>query len=235
MIITNERHATPRDLIARYARRMTSEQRLGEIIRALCADALFPPSTLNVNLNVDLNTMLTVLAQTPARRAARPTARLRHRHPRDHPRRFLETPRNDQSPPATAPSPCAWNAASTLSSYALPTCPPRPPYPGSGTEPSATNSPETPLRRTSGVEIRANLARCLPCLVAAARRIVPPRGLAAGGHRFAGWHRPAASRMPGPRPVRGWVSATAARVGVRSAPLWMRSGASPSFCRAGRG
>ena len=45
MIITNERHATPRDLITRYARRMTSEQRLREIIRAFCADALFPPST----------------------------------------------------------------------------------------------------------------------------------------------------------------------------------------------
>ena len=53
MIITNERHATTRDLITRYARRMTSEQRLGEIIRALCADALF--STVNF-LSTSLST-----------------------------------------------------------------------------------------------------------------------------------------------------------------------------------
>lgn len=54
MIITNERHATTRDLITRYARRMTSEQRLGEAIRALCADALFSTVNLNVSLTVDL-------------------------------------------------------------------------------------------------------------------------------------------------------------------------------------
>ena len=63
MIITNERHATTRDLITRYARRMTSEQRLGEAIRALGADALFSTVNLNVSLTVDLTIMLTVLAQ----------------------------------------------------------------------------------------------------------------------------------------------------------------------------
>ena len=46
-------------LITRYARRMTIEQRLAEIIRAFHADAL----SSAVNLNVDLDIMLCVLAQ----------------------------------------------------------------------------------------------------------------------------------------------------------------------------
>ena len=46
-------------VITQYARRMTIEQRLAEIIRAFCADAL----SSAVNLNVDLDVMLAVLAQ----------------------------------------------------------------------------------------------------------------------------------------------------------------------------
>ena len=59
VIITNEHQATTRNLISQYARRMTIEQRLAEIIRAFCADAL----SSAVNLNVDLDIMLAVLAQ----------------------------------------------------------------------------------------------------------------------------------------------------------------------------
>ena len=59
VIITNEHKATVRNLISQYARRMTIEQRLAEIIRAFCADAL----SSTVNLNVDLDIMLCVLAQ----------------------------------------------------------------------------------------------------------------------------------------------------------------------------
>jgi transposase-like protein len=59
VIITNEHQATVRNLITQYARRMTIEQRLAEIIRAFCADAL----SSTVNLNVDLDIMLCVLAQ----------------------------------------------------------------------------------------------------------------------------------------------------------------------------
>ena len=59
VIITNEHQATTRNLISQYARRMTIEQRLAEIIRAFCADAL----SSTVNLNVDLDVMLCVLAQ----------------------------------------------------------------------------------------------------------------------------------------------------------------------------
>jgi hypothetical protein len=88
VIITNERDATIRDLINRYARRMTIEQRLAEIIRAFCADAL----SSTVNLNVDLDIMLAVLAQAllAALRARLPgyaTAT-----PDVIQRRFLETP-----------------------------------------------------------------------------------------------------------------------------------------------
>ena len=59
VIITNEHQATIRNLISQYARRMTIEQRLAEIIRSFCADAL----SSTVNLNVDLDIMLCVLAQ----------------------------------------------------------------------------------------------------------------------------------------------------------------------------
>src|SRR5947199_10288149 len=59
VIITND-HTTPtKALLARYARRMTIEQRLAEIIRAFHLDAL----SSTVNLNVDLDVVLCVLAQ----------------------------------------------------------------------------------------------------------------------------------------------------------------------------
>ena len=88
VIITNDNHITTRALIAQYARRMTIEQRLAEIIRAFCADAL----SSTVNLNVDLDVVLAVLAQAL-------TAALRSRlpgyatvTPDTIQRRFLETP-----------------------------------------------------------------------------------------------------------------------------------------------
>jgi hypothetical protein len=80
--------ATTRNLIGQYARRMTIEQRLAEIIRAFCTDAL----SSTVNLNVDLDVMLAVLAQAllaalrtrlPGYAAATPDTIQR---------RFLETP-----------------------------------------------------------------------------------------------------------------------------------------------
>src|SRR5512132_2538782 len=57
--ITNDHQRSPKALIQRYARRMTIEQRLAEIIRAFHTDAL----SSTVNLNVDLDVMLAVLAQ----------------------------------------------------------------------------------------------------------------------------------------------------------------------------
>jgi Transposase DDE domain group 1 len=59
VIITNDTSITTRALISQYARRMTIEQRLAEIIGAFCADAL----SCTVNLNVDLDVVLCVLAQ----------------------------------------------------------------------------------------------------------------------------------------------------------------------------
>jgi transposase len=88
VIITNHHDLTTKAIIQRYARRMTIEQRLAEIIRAFCADAL----SSTVNLNVDLDVMLAVLAQALL-------AALRERLPGYHTatpdtlqRRFLETP-----------------------------------------------------------------------------------------------------------------------------------------------
>ena len=88
VIITNDRDTTTRNLIRQYARRMTIEQRLAEIIRAFCADAL----SSAVNLNVDLDIMLAVLAQAllAALRARLPGYATVT--PDVIQRRFLETP-----------------------------------------------------------------------------------------------------------------------------------------------
>jgi hypothetical protein len=88
VIITNDTDTPIKPLIERYARRMTIEQRLAEIIRAFHADAL----SSAVNLNVDLDVVLCVLAQAV-------TAALRRRlpgyatvTPDTLQRRFLDTP-----------------------------------------------------------------------------------------------------------------------------------------------
>jgi hypothetical protein len=88
VIITNNGQASLKALISQYARRMTIEQRLAEIIRAFCADAL----SSAVNLNVDLDVMLAVLAQAllAALRARLPGYAAVT--PDTLQRRFLETP-----------------------------------------------------------------------------------------------------------------------------------------------
>src|SRR6266702_2855332 len=89
VIITNDHDKPVKALIEHYARRMTIEQRLAEIIRAFCLDALSGA----VNLNVDLDVVLCVLAQAV-------TAAFRLRLPGNYAaatpdtlqRRFLDTP-----------------------------------------------------------------------------------------------------------------------------------------------
>ena len=97
VIITNDLDSTAKALITRYARRMTIEQRLAEIIQAFHADAL----SSTVNLNVDLDIMLCVLAQALL-------AALRQRlpgyaavTPDTLQRRFLETPGTITTTPET--------------------------------------------------------------------------------------------------------------------------------------
>ena len=89
VLITNDTQITTKALIAHYARRMTIEQRLAEIIQAFCADAL----SSAVNLNVDLNVVLCVLAQalTAAFRLRLP-GNYAHATPDTLRRRFLDTP-----------------------------------------------------------------------------------------------------------------------------------------------
>ena len=88
VIITNDNQIKTTALVQQYARRMTIEQRLAEIIRAFCADAL----SSTVNLNVDLDIMLAVLAQAllAALRARLPGYATVT--PDVIQRRFLETP-----------------------------------------------------------------------------------------------------------------------------------------------
>lgn len=58
VIITNDQHSSAKQIIERYARRMTIEQRLAEAIRSFHLDALASA----VPLNVDLDVVLSVLA-----------------------------------------------------------------------------------------------------------------------------------------------------------------------------
>ena len=89
VIITNDHDIKTKALIGQYARRMTIEQRLAEIIQAFCADAL----SSTVNLNVDLDIMLCVLAQALlAAFRARLGAGYHAATPDTIQRRFLDTP-----------------------------------------------------------------------------------------------------------------------------------------------
>jgi hypothetical protein len=89
VLITNDTAITTKTLIEHYARRMTIEQRLAEIIQAFCADAL----SSAVNLNVDLDVVLCVLAQalTAALRLRLP-GNYAHATPDTLQRRFLDAP-----------------------------------------------------------------------------------------------------------------------------------------------
>ena len=97
VIITNDTAITTKTLIEHYARRMTIEQRLAEIIQAFCADAL----SSAVNLNADLDVVLCVLAQalTAAFRLRLP-GNYAHATPDTLQRRFLDTPGEIISNPA---------------------------------------------------------------------------------------------------------------------------------------
>ena len=89
VIITNDDAIKAKALIEHYARRMTIEQRLAEIIQAFCADAL----SSAVNLNVDLDVVLCVLAQALlAAFRLRLPGNYAHATPDTLQRRFLDTP-----------------------------------------------------------------------------------------------------------------------------------------------
>jgi hypothetical protein len=89
VIITNDQEIRTRALIEHYARRMTIEQRLAEIIQAFCADAL----SSAVNLNADLDVVLCVLAQALlAAFRLRLPGNYAHVAPDTLQRRFLDTP-----------------------------------------------------------------------------------------------------------------------------------------------
>jgi hypothetical protein len=89
VIITNDHDTPTKQLIERYARRMTIEQRLAEIIRAFHLDAL----SSAVNLNVDLDVVLCVLAQAIcAAFRGRLGTNYQHATPDVLQRRFLDTP-----------------------------------------------------------------------------------------------------------------------------------------------
>jgi hypothetical protein len=124
VIITNDDDTKVRALIEQYARRMTIEQRLAEIIRAFRADAL----SSTVNLNAGLDIMLAVLAQALL-------AALRSRLPGYAAVTPTPSSAGSWKPPARSslpatPSPSGSNDAPTHRSYARPASPQTPACPG---------------------------------------------------------------------------------------------------------
>lgn len=87
VIITNDRASSAKQLIERYARRMTIEQRLAESIRSFHVDALAG----SVPLNVDLDVALTVLAGAICAALRRRLTGYHHTTPDTLQRRFLST------------------------------------------------------------------------------------------------------------------------------------------------
>ncbi|HEX5521898.1 MAG TPA: hypothetical protein VFX53_00490 [Pedococcus sp.] len=87
VIITNDRAATAKQLIERYARRMTIEQRLAEVIRSFHVDALAGA----VPLNVDLDVALSVLAGAVCASLRRRLLGYHQATPDTLQRRFLST------------------------------------------------------------------------------------------------------------------------------------------------
>ena len=88
VIITNDHTTSAKELIQRYARRMTIEQRRADIIKAFHAYAL----TGAVNLNVDLDITLVVLAQALTAALAKRLPGYATSTPDTLQRRFLDTP-----------------------------------------------------------------------------------------------------------------------------------------------
>ncbi|MGP8205795.1 MAG: hypothetical protein ACLQVK_06995 [Acidimicrobiales bacterium] len=87
VIITNDRVASAKQLIERYARRMNIEQRLAESIRSFHLDALAG----SVPLNVDLDVVLSVLAGAVCASLRRRLSGYHHATPDTLQRRFLST------------------------------------------------------------------------------------------------------------------------------------------------
>ena len=88
VIISNDHDLAIKALIEHYARRMSIEDRLAEIIRAFHADAL----SSAVNLNVDLDIMLCVLAQALVAAVRVRLPGYANAAPDTIQRRFLDTP-----------------------------------------------------------------------------------------------------------------------------------------------
>ena len=134
VIITNDHDITDQSPDHRYARRMTIEQRLAEIIRAFCADAL----SSTVNLNVDLDIMLCVLAQALLAALRARLAGYATRPPT--PSNAASSKPPARSSPTTTRSPSASTDAPTHPSCAKPHSPDTT-VPWWGTAPSTSSTP----------------------------------------------------------------------------------------------
>jgi len=133
VIIADDHATATRTPIARYARRMTIEQRLAEIVRAFHLDAL----SSTVNLNIDLDVVLSVLAQalTAAFATATPP-------PPPTSSNAVSCRPPARSSTATTSPPSGSADAPTHPYSATPNYPPTSPSPGGPTAASTSSTPE---------------------------------------------------------------------------------------------
>ena len=136
VIITNDDQMKTRALISQYARRMTIEQRLAEIIGAFCADAL----SSTVNLNVDLDVVCASWPR-PCSPHSAPASAPATPPPPPTPSSAASSTPPEPSPPTAMPSPSPSTAAPTHPSCASPTSALTSPSPGGKTAASASSSP----------------------------------------------------------------------------------------------
>ena len=138
VIITNDDHIKTSALISQYARRMTIEQRLAEIIRAFRADALPPPST-----STSTSTSSCASWPRPCSPRSAPGSAPATPPPPLTPSSGASSTPPEPSPPTATPSPSPSADAPTHPSCASPTCAPTPPSPGGKTGASASGSART--------------------------------------------------------------------------------------------
>ncbi len=133
VIITNDRFATAKQLIERYARRMNIEQRLAESIRWFHLDALAGSVPLNVDVDVALSLLAGAVCASLRRRLTATTTPPQTRS------NAGSSPQAVSSSTTVTPSSFSSSGAPTPRCFAKPTSPRSQP-PGGGDALSASSS-----------------------------------------------------------------------------------------------
>ena len=219
VIITNDGQIKTRALIERYARRMTIEQRLAEIIQAFCADAL----SSTVNLNVDLDVVLCVLAQALLAAFRGPGSAPATTPPLPTPSSAASSTAPEPSSATARPSSSASTGAPAHPSYARPAFPPTPLSPGGRVGACTSSSPDSEAEKAAWKSALAGTVSS-----------VGRRGDRQGGRRLALHHRAgeSARRSPSDRQLNERARAARRRVAATALATCRTTSSSASFARS---